>query len=163
MIVNRIQAIEALYAPFHEGWRNGWPNPDPLKAHANAATIIGEASRVGPVQWQGEQEAPTDPLLFYARVSNQDVASPQSALSDGECVPFDTIGILFVQLFISKIGSGNRTKGEKLASMIQHGYRRTNQDIWFTNARIVDIAPGETWLHKQVIVDYEFHEYEEVR
>ena len=63
-----------------------------------------------------------------------------------------------IQLYCPKSILNSKDKGRQLATIAKNAYRGIQSDVYFKNARIIDVDPEELYYRFNVIVDYSFDE-----
>lgn len=142
------EAIDEIFEIFKVAW------------DANSAAIVGY---VPEIRWQGVEE-PNSPdySKFWCRVSQQTVIEQQSGFRNGECKPYTTEGLVFIQIFCPKSDSESMTKGRKLAIVGRDAFRgnSTSGKVWFKNARVNELPAEIQWIRLNVVAEYEYDEIE---
>ncbi len=131
----------------------------------NQAFIADASSTVGyvpEIRWQGvpEQNAP-DASKYWLRVSQQTTSEGQITLRDENGVRrYQTIGVLFVQVFCPKSEVDAMAKGRLLAVIARNSFRgkTTSGKVIFSNVRIKELPPEESAYRLNVVADYEYDE-----
>ena len=119
---------------------------DTMFGMVNAAWV-GAASIVGytpVIRWQGKEVADKPPVdQIWARVSAQIITDQQSSLANinGNRM-YEAKGLLYIQLFCPRSNNDLQT-GRIFSQYIREVFRTESPDgnIWFTNQRIVELAP----------------------
>jgi hypothetical protein len=114
------------------------------------------------LRWQGVSEptnAPTN--QYWARVSTQNVSDTQATLSDYQGRRrYTSVGLLYVQLFCPKAnGASNSVDlGRTMADLLRNAFRRPSPSgtIFFTNQRIVELAPTPDTYPINIIIRYQY-------
>jgi hypothetical protein len=114
------------------------------------------------IEWPGitADEAP-DASKFWLRISTQNVGSDQKTLSENVVLNgskrFETFGLVFVQIFAPKRNDSLELLN-KLAMLIQNGFRNRTANVIIRNARIKEMPAENGCLRSNVIADFEFDE-----
>jgi len=149
MPVTYEEAIDQIFGIFRAAW------------FTNSEAIVGY---VPELRWWGVEE-PNEPntSVFWARVSQQTVTEEQSTLQNGECIRYETEGLVFVQLFCPKSDAKSIEKGRKLAMLARDAYRGNSTDgnVWFRDARIKELDPEKDWFRFNVVAEYTYDEIKE--
>ena len=141
------QAIDEIFQVFNDAWNLG------------SAAIVGY---IPETRWQGvEIPSKANYSKYWVRVSQQTIGEPQTTLrnaDDGQ--RYTPYGLCMIQLYCPRSDSENMQKGRSLAALARNAYRgqSTPSQVWFRNARIVEVEPDEKWTKFNILVEYEYDE-----
>lgn len=112
------------------------------------------------VRWPGVAYATKpDPSKQWARVSQQVVTDGQVSLANtqGKRV-FETVGLLYAQLFAPRNTPGAAENSRKVAEAIRDKFRGNSpsNEIWFRNQKIVELPTTQDSTPVNVVITYSF-------
>lgn len=140
---------------------NGYPSDVPPIV-APIFTPLGSAGVYIPeIQWHNvERKNPTDYSRHWLRFSLQDALTRQSSMAGGRSgqvgTRYTSVGIVFVQLFFSRISY--ETKDDVLGLIAQRAFQgtTTSNNVWFKNSTIVKLDPEENYFRSNVTAEYQY-------
>ncbi len=148
MTLTAPQALDEMFALFWRVWQSGTP------------AIVGN---VPAVRWPGvEERNPPAMDSYWARVSTQEIDSPQTTLKSGvapdEKQRYTSTGLLFVQLFCPMSDAKAKERGDALAELARGAFRgvETPGGVWFRNPRSSPLAPQDNAYRFNIVVEYQF-------
>lgn len=140
---------------------------DKMFSIANAALIAASENvvNIADIRWPGteRQQSPPD-NVYWARVSEQVVVSGQTSLSNnvgfGGSKRYDTIGLLFIQLFCPKSDPAAVPNGRLLQTALVNAFRAPSGDsnLWFRNQTPKPMTYNPTNYQFNVAVTYQYGE-----
>lgn len=131
-----------------------------VKAVFDASTpIIGY---VPEVRWPGTPKGPKpDRTKYWARVSQQLVTEGQASLANVNSKKiFESIGLLYIQLFCPRNIAGSLQKGQNLAVALRDAFcqQSTSFDLWYRNAKVVELPETADNYPINIVVEFHFKE-----
>lgn len=136
-------AIDTIFGMVNAAWQS-------------AVGIVGYAPQI---RWQGQEQPAKPPVdKIWARVSQQIVTDNQAALAGGNGKRlYHAKGLLYIQLFCPR-NAGDLTIARIFAQYVREVFRTESPDgnIWFTNQRIVELAPTPLAYPINVSCNFEY-------
>lgn len=121
-----------------------------------AVAIVGYTPLV---RWQGQEQPGKPPVdKIWARVSQQIVTDQQASLASntGKRL-YHATGLLYIQIFAPRTDA-DLTIARQFAQYVREVFRTESPDgnIWFTNQRIVELAPTPLAYPITVSCNYQY-------
>lgn len=127
------------------------------------AIIDGCADIIGYVpetRWQGVPKGPKPAMdKFWLRVSQQVVTESQASLSNvDDRRLWETVGLLYVQLFCPRNAVNSIVNGRLLAVRLRNAFRQQSlsNEIWYRNQKVVELAETSDNYPINVVIQFEF-------
>lgn len=129
-----------------------------VKAAVDASqSIIGYAPEM---RWPGAAKgSKPDMTSFWLRTSLQIVTEDQSSLAnDFGSRMYESVGLLFVQLFCPRNLPGSIDKGRLLAERIKSVFRQQSisGEVWYKNPKVVPLPETDQSYPFNVVITFSF-------
>ena len=112
-------------------------------------------------RWPGDAVAAKPSMVqLWARVSKQVVKDAQDSLANAEGERnYETVGLLYVQLFCPRNQPATLDNGRLVAIDLQKAFRKQSPsgEIWFLNQAIRELAETEENYPIQVVTEYRYN------
>lgn len=141
---------------------------DVIYSHAMAAWSAAVAYAGVPAQapkhtrWQGVDQAEPPQGSYWMRTTLQTVDEDQETLRNGDVRRFNTIGNVFVQIFVPNTDDAAGQRLDKLAESLRNAFRDRQADanVEFTSAKIDDNVRREpAWLSVLVTCRFSYRQF----
>jgi len=120
------------------------------------AAIVGY---IPVIQWPGAAVAAQPPLdQIWARASYQIVTDSQASFSNQNSErKYRAKGLFYVQVFCPRT-EADKQLGIQLSQFVREFYRKESPsgELWFTNARIIELAATDQNYPINIVVNYEY-------
>lgn len=110
------------------------------------------------VRWQGVPVArKTSPDKFWARASQMVVTENQASLAnENDTRKWETIGLLYVQIFAPRNQPGSADKARLLADKIRDAFRQSSLsgEIWYRKQKVVQLPETEQSYPFNIVIEF---------
>ena len=166
-------ASDSMRSRFYTNWVDWITNGEPVDIRNSSGTrktpiVLKQAgtgsSYVPEIYWHNiETDKGMDYSKHSVRFSDVQTLSSQSAFRTGtegsRKAKFTIKGFLIIQIFFAKAAfAGDHRRLSVIARDIFRPRNLGGNQIWYTNAKLVDMEPEEKFFRTDVFVDYQYDE-----